>query len=86
MPKSLLHLPNSLRMGLLIAALVGLLIATLAWFQIERERQNEMDRRAYVLAHQIAYSMQAALQLPDAEAATTSASGNCSAACIEYAI
>ena len=73
MPKSPLHLPNSLRMGLLIAALVGLLIATLAWFQIERERQNdleEMDRRAYVLAHQIAYSMQAALQLPDAEAAT----------------
>ncbi|MCC8999211.1 MAG: trehalose-6-phosphate synthase, partial [Candidatus Contendobacter sp.] len=74
MSKSLFHLPNSLRMGLLIAALVGLLIATLAWFQIERERQNdleEMDRRAYVLAHQIAYSMQAALQLPDAEAATT---------------
>jgi hypothetical protein len=72
LPKSPLHLPNSLRMGLLIAALVGLLIATLAWFQIERERQNdleEMDRRAYVLAHQIAYPVRTALQLPDKEAA-----------------
>jgi alpha,alpha-trehalose-phosphate synthase [UDP-forming] len=67
------HLPNSLRMGLLIAALVGLLIAALAWFQIERERRNdleEMDRRAYVLAHQMAYPVQVALQLPDSEAAT----------------
>ncbi|MFO1421509.1 MAG: hypothetical protein U1F59_11365 [Candidatus Competibacteraceae bacterium] len=67
------HLPNSLRMGLLIAALVGLLIAALAWFQIERERRNdleEMDRRAYVIAHQMAYPAQVALQLPDGEAAT----------------
>jgi trehalose-6-phosphate synthase len=67
------HLPNSLRMGLLITALVGLLIAALAWFQIERERRNdleEMDRRAYVLAHQMAYPVQVALQLPDSEAAT----------------
>ncbi len=30
-----------------------------------------MDRRAYVLAHQVAYSVQAALQLPDPEATTT---------------
>ncbi len=71
--KSSLHLPNSLRMGLLIAALVGLLISALAWFQIERERRNdleEMDRRAYVIAHQMAYPAQVALQLPDSEAAT----------------
>nr|MCU0808861.1 trehalose-6-phosphate synthase [Candidatus Contendobacter sp.] len=70
--KSPLHLPNSLRMGLLIAALVGLLISALAWFQIERERQSdleEMDRRAYVIAHQMAYPAQVALQLPDSEAA-----------------
>lgn len=67
------HLPNSLRMGLLIAALIGLFIGALAWFQIERERQNdleEMDRRAYVLAHQMAYPVQVALQLPDSEATT----------------
>ncbi len=72
--KSSFQLPNSLRMGLLIAALVGLLIAVLSWFQIERERQNdleEMDRRAYVLAHQMAYPVQVALQLPDSEAAAT---------------
>ena len=71
--KSSFHLPNSLRMGLLIAALVGLLIAALAWFQIEREHRNdleEMDRRAYVLAHQMVYPAQVALQLPDSEAAT----------------
>ncbi|MDG4595009.1 MAG: hypothetical protein P9F75_04830 [Candidatus Contendobacter sp.] len=73
LPKSLLYLPNSLRMGLLITALVGLLIAALAWFQIERERRSdleEMDRRAYVIAHQMAYPAQVALQLPDGEAAT----------------
>ncbi len=71
--KSPFHLPNSLRMGLLIAAMVGLLISALAWFQIERERRNdleEMDRRAYVLAHQMAYPVQVVLQLPDSEAAT----------------
>ena len=32
------RLPNSLRMGLLVAGLVGLLIGALAWFQVERER------------------------------------------------
>ncbi len=66
------RLPNSLRMGLLVAGLVGLLIGALAWFQVERERAadlEEMDRRAYVLTHQMAYSVQAALQLPDREAA-----------------
>jgi trehalose 6-phosphate synthase len=71
--QSSFHVPNSLRMGLLIAALIGLLIAALAWFQIERERRNdleEMDRRAYVLAHQMVYPAQVALQLPDSEAAT----------------
>ncbi len=67
------HLPNSVRMGLLIAALIGLFIGALAWFQIERERRNdleEMDRRAYVIAHQMAYPAQVALQLPDSEAVT----------------
>ena len=70
--KSPLYLPNSLRMGLLIAGLVGLLMGALAWFQVEREHAadlEEMDRRAYVLSHQMVYSVQAALQLPDREAA-----------------
>ena len=72
LPKSPFQLPNSLRMGLLITVLVGLLIAALAWYQIERERRNdleEMDRRAYIL-HQMAYPVQVALRLPDSEAAT----------------
>jgi hypothetical protein len=30
-----------------------------------------MDRRAYVIAHQMVYSVQTALQLPDQEAAVT---------------
>ncbi|MDG4553450.1 MAG: trehalose-6-phosphate synthase [Candidatus Competibacter sp.] len=66
------RLPNSLRMGLLVAGLVGLLMGVLAWLQVERERAadlEEMDRRAYVLSHQMVYSVQAALQLPDREAA-----------------
>lgn len=66
------HLPNALRMGLLVTGLVGLLMGVLAWFQVERERTtdlDEMDRRAYVLAHQMAYSIQAILKLPDNEAA-----------------
>ncbi len=66
------RLSNSLRMGLLIAVLVGLLIGALAWVQVERERRSdleEMDRRAYALAHQMAYSVQTVLQLPDSEAA-----------------
>jgi len=70
--KSSFRMPNSLRMGLPIALLVGLLTSMLAWFQVEQERLNdleEMDRRAYALAHQIAYSVQTALQLPDSEAA-----------------
>ncbi|MCP5158857.1 MAG: trehalose-6-phosphate synthase [Gammaproteobacteria bacterium] len=70
--KSSPRLPNALRMGLLVTGLVGLLIGTLAWFQVERERTtdlDEMDRRAYILAHQVAYSIQAILKLPDKEAA-----------------
>lgn len=72
--KTSYRLPNALRMGLLVAGLVGLLISALAWLQVNREHTaalEEMDRRAYVLAHQMAYSIQAALQLPDREAAAT---------------
>lgn len=70
--KTKYRLPNALRMGLLVAGLVGLLIGALAWLQVERERAadlEEMDRRAYVLSHQMVYSIQSALRLPDREAA-----------------
>jgi hypothetical protein len=66
------RLPHSLWMGLLIAVVGGILVGFLAWIQIERERRNdleEMDRRAYVIAHQMAYPVRTALQLPDKEAA-----------------
>lgn len=75
MPKNFsFRLPNSLRMGLVIAMLIGILLGALAWIQVERERLadlEEMDRRAYVIAHQMVYSVQTALQLPDQEAAVT---------------
>lgn len=73
MHKSSFRLPNSLRLGLLTAGLAGLLIGALAWFQTERERLvdlEKMDRRAYILVHQMDYAVRAALQLPDAEAVT----------------
>ena len=73
MPTRLMfRLPHSLWMGLLIAVVGGILVGFLAWIQIERERRDdleEMDRRAYVIAHQMAYPVRTALQLPDKEAA-----------------
>ncbi len=66
------RLPHSLWMGLLIAVVGGILVGFQAWIQIERERRDdleEMDRRAYVIAHQMAYPVRTALQLPDKEAA-----------------
>lgn len=73
MPTRLMfRLPHSLWMGLLIAVVGGILVGFQAWIQIERERRDdleEMDRRAYVIAHQMAYPVRTALQLPDKEAA-----------------
>ncbi|MFZ1327316.1 MAG: trehalose-6-phosphate synthase [Candidatus Contendobacter sp.] len=66
-------LSHALMMGLMVAALSGLLIAVLAWIYIQRERVadlEEMDRRASVIAHQIAYPVQVALQQSDREMAT----------------
>ena len=65
------RLPHSLRMGLLIAALAGILVGGLAWIQVHRERLGdleEMDRRAHAIAHQMANPVRTALQLPDPEA------------------
>ncbi len=65
------RLPHSLRMGLLIAALAGILVGALAWIQVHRERLGdleEMDRRAHAIAHQMANPVRTALQLPDPEA------------------
>ena len=65
------RLPNSLRMGLWVTLLVGLLIGLSAWIQVQREQRtdlDEMDRRASVIAHQTVYAVQTALRLPDKEA------------------
>lgn len=69
--KHFFRLPNSLRIGLGVTLLVGLLIGLAVWMQAQRERRtdlDEMDRRALVIAHQTVYAVQTALQLPDKEA------------------
>ncbi|MFO0974171.1 MAG: trehalose-6-phosphate synthase [Phycisphaerae bacterium] len=66
------HLPHGARIGLLVAAVVGLATGTMAWFQVERERridEEDLDRRAHAIAHQMSWSAQQVLALPDSEAA-----------------
>lgn len=73
MPAELrLHVSKGLRMGLLIAGIVGLATGVLAWFQLEREHRIDMedqDRRAHMLTHQIKETVQDSLKLPDKDAA-----------------
>jgi len=55
------------RIGLLAAAVAGLTIGALGWFQVKRERkidEEDLDRRAQVLAHQMSYSARLALADP----------------------
>ncbi len=66
--KKFSDLSHALMMGLMVAVLSGLLVAVLAWIYIGRERVadlEEMDRRASVIAHQVAYPVRVALQQPD---------------------
>jgi trehalose 6-phosphate synthase len=62
---------KSLRIGILVASVVGLTIGAMAWYQVEQERRidtEDMTRRAHVLAHQMSSSVAAALTHPDADA------------------
>jgi trehalose 6-phosphate synthase len=60
-----------MRIGLLIAGVIGLATAAMAWLQVEHERridEEDLERRAHALAHQISSVVQEALVLHDPEA------------------
>jgi trehalose 6-phosphate synthase len=64
-------LSRSLRLGLLIAAIIGLVTGVLAWRQVQTEREIDIEdvtRRAHVLAQQLSDRTLQALALPDAPA------------------
>ncbi len=66
-----IHISKSLRIALTVAGIVGLLAAAMAWQQLRRERQldlEDQDRRAHVLSHQIKETVLEALHKPDKEA------------------
>ncbi len=62
---------RSLRLGLLIATIIGLVTGLFAWRQIESERAIDIDdvtRRSHVLAQQLSDRVVHALTLPDEQA------------------
>lgn len=62
---------RSLRLGLLIAAIIGVVTGLFAWQQVQNERANDLEdvtRRAHVLAQQLSNRALYSLSLPDAEA------------------
>jgi len=62
---------RSLRLGLLIAAIIGLATGLLAWRQVQQEREIDLEdvgRRAHALAQQLSDRVLHALVLPDAQA------------------
>ncbi len=62
------NLSRSLRLGLLIAAVIGLVTGLFAWNQVDNEREIDLDdvtRRAHVLAQQLSVRATQALSLPD---------------------
>jgi len=67
------RVPRAARIGLLVAGAVGLATGLMAWTQVQREREiNEEDlqRRAHALAHQMTWPVRLALALPDPAVAT----------------
>ncbi len=64
-------LSRSLRLGLLIAAIIGLVTGLFAWHQVQNEREIDLDdvaRRAHILAQQLSDRVLQALEQPDAAA------------------
>ena len=62
---------KGLRIGLLIAGIVGLLASMLAWAQFQQERkidQVDLNRRAFVLTQQLSEPVRLAVAKPDVEA------------------
>ncbi len=65
------RLSRSLRLGLLIAAIIGLVTGLFAWQQVNSEHKIDLEdvtRRAHVLAQQLSQRAVQALILPDAQA------------------
>ncbi len=61
---------KSLRMGILIAGIVGVATALLAWYQVHRERDidlEDIDHRAHALAYQFSFTVRDILARTDAE-------------------
>ncbi|MEW6331734.1 MAG: trehalose-6-phosphate synthase [Pseudomonadota bacterium] len=62
---------RSLRLGLLVAAIIGLVTGLFAWQQVQNERAIDLDdvgRRAHALAQQLSDRVLYALTLPDVQA------------------
>jgi trehalose 6-phosphate synthase len=62
---------RSLRLGLLVAAIIGLVTGLFAWHQVQNERAIDLDdvgRRAHALAQQLSDRVLYALTLPDIQA------------------
>jgi alpha,alpha-trehalose-phosphate synthase [UDP-forming] len=67
-----IHFSRGLRMGFLIAGIVGIATVVVAWFQWQAERRtdrDDLDRRARSLAYHFRDTVQEALSQPDPEAA-----------------
>lgn len=67
-------LSRSLRLGLFIAAVIGLVTGLFAWYQVQSERKIDLEdvtRRAHVLAQQLSGRALLALSLPDTQARQT---------------
>jgi trehalose-6-phosphate synthase len=63
---------KSLRASALIAGVVGVVTGAMAWYQAQSERRidtEDVDRRARALAHQFSFTVDSALERPDADAA-----------------
>lgn len=66
--RSLAQTSKSLRIAVLIAGLCGVAIGLMAWHQVNRERQadlEDLNRRAGVLVHRLSPSVLNALKQPD---------------------
>jgi trehalose 6-phosphate synthase len=66
---------KSLRIGLLVAGLTGLVTALVAWYQVNQERridEDDMARRAHALAHQVSGTVLRSLAAPDPAVAAES--------------
>lgn len=71
------QISKSLRIGILIAGIVGTTTGLLAWYQVHHERAidlEDINRRAHALAHQLAFTVRETFARPDEEAHRTLAS------------